>query len=399
MPRPELLTTTAMASDGRAVARRPSGQVVFVEAALPGETVTAEVVGEKSSYVAARVVEVHDPSPHRTAAPCPRLAEGCGGCQWQHVTPEGQRQLKASIIQEALARIADLPDVPVPIGVELDPWHWRTTIRAGVTDGRAALRQGRSHRLVPIHGCLIAHPHLGELLDGRRYGTASSVVLRCGARTGERLAAPEPARTPIDVPADVAHDRLHEEAAGRLWRISARSFFQSRPDGADTLAHLVLDAAEGWRETAGRSPGSLRAVDAYSGVGLFAGVLAGAGWSVTAVEGSRFAVADSRHNLSGLAARVVRADVTRWKPEPADLVVADPSRAGLGRAGVSVLAGTGASRLVLVSCDAASLARDAGLLAGHGFTLSSVTPVDLFPQTWRVEVVSVFDRLPGRGAQ
>jgi 23S rRNA (uracil1939-C5)-methyltransferase len=127
-------------------------------------------------------------------------------------------------------------------------------------------------------------------------------------------------------------------------------------------------------------------------VGLFAGVLAEAGWAVTAVEGTRSAVEDARANLAGLPVDVVRADVHHWVPAPADLVVADPSRDGLGRTGVEVVGATGASRLVLVSCDAASLGRDAGLLLSAGFRLTSATPVDLFPQTWHVEVVSVFDR-------
>ncbi len=134
------------------------------------------------------------------------------------------------------------------------------------------------------------------------------------------------------------------------------------------------------------------AVDLYSGVGLFAGVLAARGWRVTAVEGSRSAVADAEVNLAGTGADVVGADVTRWRPTPADLVVADPSRIGLGRQGVEVVAGTGARRLVLISCDAASLGRDAALLAAAGYVLRAVTVVDLFPHTFRVEAVTVYDR-------
>jgi tRNA/tmRNA/rRNA uracil-C5-methylase (TrmA/RlmC/RlmD family) len=113
---------------------------------------------------------------------------------------------------------------------------------------------------------------------------------------------------------------------------------------------------------------------------------------VTAVETARSAVADARVNLRGLDVKVVRGDVTKWTAREADLVVADPSRAGLGRAGVAVIEATGARRLVLVSCDAASLGRDAGLLRAAGYGLTSLTPVDLFPHTPHVEVVSVYDR-------
>jgi 23S rRNA (uracil1939-C5)-methyltransferase len=390
MVRLEDVTATAMATDGRAVGRLLSGKVVFVEGALPGERVAVEVVDDRAHFSSARVVELLTASTDRVSPPCPRRLAGCGGCPWQHVSLGAQRRLKATMIGESLQRVGRLPGVEVGATVALDPWAWRTTIRAGVTAGRAALREAHSHELVPIEDCLIAHPALVPLLEGRRYPGASEVTLRCGARTGERLAAPVPARVApaMDLPEDVGTAHFHEDAAGRRWRVSAASFFQARPDGADALAALVTAAAQ---EVAAESSGP-RAVDAYSGVGLFAGALATSGWHVTAVEGSARAVADARFNLGGLAVDVVRADVSRWTPVQADIVVADPSRAGLGRAGVSVLSATGATRLVLVSCDVASLGRDAGLLVEAGFALASVTPVDLFPHTRHVEVVSVFDR-------
>jgi 23S rRNA (uracil1939-C5)-methyltransferase len=183
----------------------------------------------------------------------------------------------------------------------------------------------------------------------------------------------------------VQSDHLHELVAGRLWRISARSFFQTRADGAEALAELVGSAAD-------ELGAPTAAVDLYSGVGLFAGVLAARGWSVTAVEGSQSAVADAMFNLRDSDTSLVHADVTRWKPIRADLVVADPSRIGLGNTGVEVIKATGARRVVLISCDAPSLGRDAALLARAGYALSAVTPVDLFPQTFRIEAVSVYDR-------
>ncbi len=187
------------------------------------------------------------------------------------------------------------------------------------------------------------------------------------------------------MPSDVGREHLHEVAAGRRWRISARSFFQSRADGVDALGELVAGAADELG-----SPG--RALDLYAGVGVFAGVLADRGWSVTAVESSGSAVDDARVNLRDVDVKVVRADVTRWRARKADLVVADPSRAGLDRAGAAIVTRSGARRVVLVSCDAASLGRDTRLLRRSGYALTSVTPVDLFPHTAHVEVVSVFDR-------
>ena len=389
----ETLTTTAMASDGRGVARRESGQVVFVEGGLPGEVLDVRVDSDRGRYASGHVVEIISASPHRIAPPCPHRLDGCGGCQWQHVTPEGQRALKVGMVEEALRRIGKLAEYAVDPTVELSPWHWRTTITAGVADGRAALRRSGTHELVPIDGCLVAHPLLAPLLADQRYPGISEVVLRCGDRTGERLVAASPRTARLDLPPDVARRFYHEEAGGRRWRISADSFFQSRPDGADVLVRLVLEAAaETPAAGDNASDPSGTAIDLYSGVGLFAGALAQRGWSVTAVEGSRSAVADAGANLRGLPVDVVKSDVTRWAPHRADLVVADPSRAGLGSSGASVITATGASRVVLISCDVASLGRDAGLLHRSGYQLRSLTPVDMFPSTWRIEVVSVFER-------
>jgi tRNA/tmRNA/rRNA uracil-C5-methylase (TrmA/RlmC/RlmD family) len=131
-------------------------------------------------------------------------------------------------------------------------------------------------------------------------------------------------------------------------------------------------------------------VDLYSGVGLFAGVLGErTGGRVVAVESNRSAVADARINLADLdGARVVRSDVRRWRPSPASVVVADPSRHGLGADVVARIGATGAAALALVSCDPGALGRDAGLLAAAGWRLGSVRLVDLFPHTAHVEVVT-----------
>jgi 23S rRNA (uracil1939-C5)-methyltransferase len=295
-----------------------------------------------------------------------------------------QRHLKDQFIVEAIERSGVPCPTPNP-PVELAPWAFRTTISAAVTGGRAGYNKARSHRVVAVESCLVAHPLLQELLVGVRYPGAKKVLLRCGARTGQRLAATTPAHLRTRLPDDVRSDHLYESAAGRLWRISAASFFQTRADAVDVLADIVGTAADD-------AGAPTTAVDLYSGVGLFAGVLAERGWSVTAVEGSYSAVADAEFNLRETDATVIRADVTRWTPVSADLVVADPSRMGLRSEGVEVVVATGARRLILISCDAANLGRDAALLHGAGYALTAVTQVDLFPHTFRVEAVTVYDR-------
>jgi 23S rRNA (uracil1939-C5)-methyltransferase len=372
-----------MAAGGDAIARDEEGRVVFITGALPGESVAVEVVEQRRDFFRARVTTILEPSPLRVVTPCPEIARGCGGCQWQHITIEGQRELKAAVIADALRRQGGIDDAPMLPTVELPATGYRTTVRAAVLKGRAGYHQAKSDNVTVVGSCLVAHPLIADLLVHGRYGDAREVVLRCGARTGERLAAATPARAAMTVPDDVRRDVVHEVVGGRTWQISARSFFQIRPDGADALAALVVAAA------AGRSG---HAVDLFSGVGLFAGVLADQGWRVTAIEGSTAAVADARANLAEAACDVMQSDVAVWSPQSADLVVADPSRDGLGRSGVDVVAATGARRVVLVSCDAAALGRDARLLLAAGYALTSVRPVDMFPHTPHVEVVSVFDR-------
>ena len=377
------VTTVGIAPDGSAVARDEKGRSIFVNGALPGERVRVELSADRKQFAKASVLSVIDPSSDRVAPPCPEVSRGCGACPWQHVTLPMQQQLKAEIVSHSIERRGVA--CPTPAQVPLAPWGFRTTIRATVKDGRAGFFRMRSHDVVPVDTCLIAHPLLVDLLVDGRYPGAREVLLRCGARSGERIAATTPSKLGANLPEDVLSEYFHEQVAGHLWRISAKSFFQSRPEGADALAQLVTDASD---EIGSCSS----AIDLYSGVGVFAGVLASKGWSVTAVEGSYSAIRDAKLNLSGLPVEIVRADVTRWKPSRAEFVVADPSRQGLGQLGVETIAATGARRVVLVSCDAVSLGLDAALLQSAGYALSKVTCVDLFSHTFHVEVVSVFDR-------
>jgi len=390
-------TPTAVVAGGDALARDPGGRVVFVAGALPAERVAVEVVGGGRGFARARVVDVLDPAPGRVEPPCPMVARGCGGCGWQHVDPATQRDLKETIVVDALRRIGGLDDPPVDETVALPATHYRTSLRVVGAAGRPALRRRGSHEPVPLDGCAVAHPLLDDLLRTGTFADGVEVDLRAGARTAERLALATPTARDLVLPADVvavgADDpdavraaRYHEEVAGERYRVSAGAFFQVRPDGADELARLVLAAVDG----------AEKAVDLYAGVGLFARLLALGGSRVVAVEGNRAAARDARHNLAGLPARVVACDVRRFRPVPADVVVADPSRAGLGRAGTAAVVGGAPRRVVLVSCDPASLARDVALLADAGYLLAKVTLVDLFPHTPHVETVAVLDRVGAR---
>jgi len=398
------LTVGDVVAGGAAIAR-DGGRVVFVDGALPGERVRVELTQLRRDHARARVREVLEASPERVEPPCPRVAEGCGGCDWQHVAPAAQPVRKAAVVADALRRLGGLAAPQVTPGPALPAEGYRTTVRAAVVGGRAGFRRAASHEVVEVGRCLVAHPLVAELLEEGHFGEADEVTIRVGVTTGERLAVVDPSAAGVRLPDDVVvvgRDELrrgrrawiHEHVAGRRWRISAGSFFQVRPDGAEALVGAVLDAA------APLPVGPATVVDAYTGVGLLAGALASPrstpraeALRVVAVERGRSAVDDARHNLADLHARVVRAPLERARLPAAELVVADPARAGLGAAAVRVLARTGAPRLVLVSCDPAALGRDTALLGDEGYTHAGTTLVDLFPGTHHLEAVSVFERI------
>jgi 23S rRNA (uracil1939-C5)-methyltransferase len=386
------LTATAMAAGGDAVARDDRGRVIFVRGALPGETVEATVVDERTDFARAVAVAVLDPSTDRVTPPCPHVDRGCGGCGWQHVHPSAQVRLKVEIVAEALRRQGGLEDPRVKAAPALPATGYRTTLRLAVTPTGAGFRRHHGHDVVEIDSCLVAHPLLETLVAEGSFGTAEEVTLRCGVATGERLALVSPSVEGVDLPDDVQvvgvdevrsgrRAWIHEEIDGHRFRVSARSFFQARPDGAAQLAAMVRTALNG----APDGP----FVDLYGGVGLFAAT-SGAGRRITLVERSSSSVADARANLPG--AKVLLVDVDRWRPSSAAAVVADPSRTGLGRDAVKAIAGTGTTHFALVSCDPASLGRDARLLEAAGFRHDGSTVVDMFPHTPHVEVVSRFVR-------
>lgn len=396
------LVPTAMVAGGDALARDGDGRVVFVTGALPGERVTARVTEARRDFARAVAVEVLDASPDRVAPPCAALAAGCGGCTWQHVSPGAQSRLKADLVLDALRRIAHLADPPVPRPVPLGGPALRTTARLAVsTDGRAGHRrrgQTGGAAAVATEDCLAAHPLLEELIVAGRYPGADEVLLRVGVASGERLVRPRAGAAvvvPTDVvvvgPGDGGPAAVHEEVAGRRFRISTESFFQAGPVAAAALVEAVDDAVGDALGVGGHL------VDTYAGVGLFASVLGHRRRArVTAVEHHPAALADARANLADIDASIVAAEVGRWRSDPGqappDVVVADPSRPGLGRPGVAAVVAAGAPRVVLVSCDPASLARDTTLLGAGGYRLSSIALVDAFPHTFHTETVSRFDR-------
>lgn len=383
---------------GVALGRQDGGRVVLVQGALPGETAVAELSVDKATLAKGTAVRIDQPAAGRVEPPCAEVARGCGGCDLQHADMSLQRELKVAVVRDALARIGRLPELAVSAGEHLPGHGHRTVLRCAVDeDGRAGLRRRRSNDVHPLDACWVAHPAVDDVLAHSRFPGAHEVIIRVGARTGDRLVVVSPTVGDAVVAPDVTLVGADELAAGRsVWihegvarrrvRISAGSFFQARPDGAEALIRAV------GRALAPFSPATDRLVDLYGGVGLFS-VGLGARRSVL-VERSASSVADARVNLAELGGEVVHADVEQWEPVPSDVVVADPARAGLGAAGAAAVSATGAARVALVSCDPAALARDVRLLVDLGYEALGVELVDMFPQTHHVEAVTALRRGP-----
>ncbi len=400
----ETVTAERLVAGGAALSRRDDGRIVLVDGALPGEVVEVRVE-RRHGAERGRLLRIVEASVDRIEPVCPHVLEGCGGCDLAALSEDGQRSAKLDLVTDSLRRLGRLTEPIVRPGPVLSPWSFRTTLRMAVVEGRAGLRQADSHEVVELDHCAVAHPLLDQLIVEGRFGNATEVMLRVGASTGERMAVVTPGTTGVSLPKDVlvvgadelASGRrawIHEEVAGRRWRISAESFFQTRADGAEALVSVVRSlCADVFAEPVDTDhPRTL--LDAYCGVGLFAGsLLEGTNrWRAVAAERSRSSVADARQNLADLDVRVVGTSIERLRAPRADLVVADPSRSGLGRSAVKVLTSTRASRLVLVSCDPASAGRDARLLADAGYEAIESVVVDLFPHTHHTEVVTAFQR-------
>lgn len=376
-----------MAAGGDAIARMADGRIAFVRGALPDELVSIDVVQSKKDFVRAEVIEVIEPSPYRVVPPCAGHAAGCGGCTWQHVAAAGQLRLKVAVVIEALRRTGRIAEPVVDVGESVSPWAYRTTLRLATGLDRLGLRGRHSHDVVELDGCPISHPLLEQMLAGVRIVGDGEVSLRVSAATGERTAWTVDGEVQLlGLPPDVKvgpDAAIREVVNGMRLRISAASFFQSGPAAAELLVAAVRAASEPFI-------GAATIIDAYGGVGLFAAAVGGG--RVVVVEASTAACADAAVNLEHRRAEIVCSQVERWKPRRADLVIADPSRSGLGRQAVAVLGATNAQRIILVSCDPVSLARDAGLLRELGYDHVRSTVYDLFPQTHHVEVVTTFDR-------
>ena len=404
------LRLTDMAHGGEALGRY-EGKVIFVPYAIPDEEALVEITEDKGSYARARLVEVLSPSPHRVDPPCPHFGpERCGGCQWQHIAYPAQLEFKAAVVRDQLARLGRLPDVPVkPTIPSASPWHYRNHVQFTVdNDGRLGFVATDGRRVEPTQKCYLLHPLLEELLAALdlELPGLTRLSLRAGVNTGDQMLIfetqdDEPPALETDLPLScvlllsegipvnlIGNNYITEVVAGRRFRISATSFFQVNTAAAEELVRLVAEylAPVGYETL----------LDAYCGVGTFALTLADKVGQVIGVEEAAGAVEDARVNAGGVDnVEFIEGRVETVLPQldrRIDLVVLDPPRQGCRPEAMTALIELAPRRIVYVSCDPATLARDARKLAEGGYQLVEVQPVDMFPQTYHIENVALFER-------
>ncbi len=387
------------AATGGGVGRLSDGRVVFVRDSLPGELVSVSIIERTSSFARAVAQRILEPSAHRVTPPCRYAgAGGCGGCDLQHASFEAQVSWKRDVVAEQLRRIAgvDWPLVVTPTSVA--PKGSRTRLRCAVDqEGRLALRAPRSHALVAVDPCWLMDERAGEAfattwrnaleVEVRAIGDGPpfAVVRRApGRSTKLDICTLNGARWDPAPPSRVGVGATH-------FSVSPSSFWQSHVQAPEMLLERVTRLAQVERGD--------RVVDLYSGVGLFAVPLAaavGVTGRVVAVESSPHAVRDARSNGDGHGAlRVRQAMVTPGLVTSlvgrGDVVVVDPPRSGLVQGVAAALSARGPRRIVYVSCDAATFARDLTVLLSAGFSLSHLEILDLFPMTEHVELVALLD--------
>lgn len=441
------LTVHGLASGGDGVARH-EGFTLFVPGGLPGDLLRARVMEVRPTFGRAALVEVLQPGPDRVAPPCP-VQERCGGCPLMGLSYAAQLVWKQQQVQDAMARIGHLPDVPVHAtrGME-SPWGYRGKVQVPVGWGPEGVVAGfyapGTHEIIPMESCHVQHPVGNEIVqvvrelaaelgvsiyDERTHtgllrhvlarvafgtGEAMCVLVTNGERFGQgaelarRLMARVPAvrsvvqninarRTNVILGEEsrtlAGQEKITERLGELTFALSARSFFQVNPVQTQVLYEHALSLAG--------LTGQETVIDAYCGIGTISLFLARGAQRVIGIEVVPEAVLDARENArcSGLPnAEFLLGEVEVLAPQllaeglRPDVVVVDPPRKGCEESALAAFVEMAPRRIVYVSCNPATLARDLAWLGARGYRTLEVQPVDMFPHTAHVECVAVLVR-------
>ena len=384
------VTIEKVAHGGHFIARH-EGAVIFVRHAIPGEDCTIQITSIGKSFNRADVVSVQTPSEFRVVAPCSFAhRNGCGGCDFQHISVDHQRTLKSNVITEQFSRIARM-ELQIDVEEVDTSIHWRTrAIATTDRNGKLGFFKSRSHSIAPVTDCLIC-------VEGMNFGEIASRDLKGDVRveisssnTGERSIALAPTRGEEKARLTEGPAVLHENVLGRALEVSQESFWQSHKKAPEVLTQAVLDYAQ-------LQIGE-HVLDLYGGVGLFSAAIVdsvGPTGHVDLIEGSKVATADAARNFAAYSnITIATGDVANLLPRisAADVVVLDPPRDGAGKEALAQIARLAPRAIVYVACDPAALARDTAYLADHSYSLVKVRAFDLFPMTHHIECVALYER-------
>lgn len=390
------LTIEKLVPGGEGLARH-AGKVVFVAGGLPGERLRVRLTESKKDYARGEAVEILAASPERVKPPCP-VADRCGGCDWQHLSYPEQLRQKVALAADALRRVGGIawPGLAIEAG---EPWRYRSRARLhAAPGGRLGFLARGSRQVIPLAGCPVAHPALNALIAaGPGSGPAAEQYLAWGDSRARAMAPPQSPSPRSEGPADSGvptsgpGGELCTQVLGKPIRFDLGCFFQSNVAMLEKLLPYALEGLSGDS-----------AMDLYCGVGIFGAFLADRFRSVLAVEENPASLAYARRNIPGPDAVFLEGKLedlalqgrlggTGRRP---DAVVVDPPRPGLDAAVRDWLAGNRPPRLVYVSCNPVTLARDLKSLTAAGFRLQDLRLFDFYPQTAHVEAVAKLEH-PG----
>jgi 23S rRNA (uracil1939-C5)-methyltransferase len=399
------LDLTGMGYGGEALGRDEQGRMTFVPFAMPGERVKVQIVERHKRWARARLLQVMEPSPHRIEPRCLHYGV-CGGRHYQHLPYDEQLAAKRRIVGDQLERIGGFDNPPIREMIPSpEPWAYRNHLRFSLTpDTELGFVDASGARVFRVQECHLPEAPIAQLwpqLELDAVSDLNAVGVRMGSEPDDRMVIfhghgrPE-MELQIDVPASAVWlapegqlvlaggDSMTFQVRDRLFRVSPGAFFQVNSSLLPELVALVMEPLQ---------PQSGEIIfDLYAGVGLFSAFAAQAGASVVAVEVSPWAAADYEVNLRDFeGVSLYEASVELALPEISaspNGVIVDPPRSGLSRDVLDQLVEIRPPSLVYVSCDPATLARDAKRLARAGFQLLHLAPIDLFPQTFHIETVS-----------
>lgn len=370
---------SAIAHGGHCVARH-EGQVIFVRHAIPGERALVEITAITKNFARGNCVSVLKKSEHRVTPSCPYAhPEGCGGCDFQHISLKHQRALKAQIISEQFQRLAKM-DIVVEVEEVSPNLNWRSRMEFTVSaDRKLALYAARSNELIEIHSCNIAHASIDIAEINRQKLPIGKKVEVVVSSNGEKEVVIEGREN---------HSLIKEVSSGFDFSLNPASFWQSHVSAPKLLSTVVQELVE---VKAGE-----HVFDLYGGAGLFTAALVdavGDGGRITLIESDSNAITDAKRNFALLNnVEIVEAKVEKAlrKYVSANVVVLDPPRAGAGSQVIEMIAKLRPRSIVYVACDPASLARDTSYLKAAGYELDRLRAFDLFPMTAHMECVARF---------